>query len=70
MPALSQNLIFKIPNGNTTYGLCRNELPLGNIFKDDLLIFDNEYTICNQEHCLTIDEILIDKYDPNYYIKT
>jgi MoaA/NifB/PqqE/SkfB family radical SAM enzyme len=36
------------PNGITTYGLCRNELPLGNIFRDELLIFGHHFTYFNE----------------------
>lgn len=67
---LKMKKIIINPDGKTTFGLCGNEPRIGNIFEDDILVFGNDYTTCNQEYCLTIDEIIIDKYDPNYYIKT
>ena len=52
------------PDGQTTHGLCTNELPLGNIFEEDFIIYDDKYTDCKQNYCMSIDEIMIDKYDP------
>lgn len=49
-------------NGNIQYGVCANSGTSGNVF-DDIKLFTEEYTICTQSECHTIDEVMITKFN-------
>lgn len=49
------------PNGNIKYGTCNSIGIAGNIYNDDIKLFNKDYTICQKETCLTIDEIMVTK---------
>lgn len=49
-------------NGDVQYGVCGNDGIVGNIFSDECKLFDKEFTICNQQECHVIDEIMITKF--------
>ena len=48
-------------NGNVQYGVCENGGHIGNIF-DPIELFTQEYSICHQDECHTIDEVMITKF--------
>tara|TARA_R110000772_G_scaffold34585_3_gene83870 strand:- start:2143 stop:3141 length:999 start_codon:yes stop_codon:yes gene_type:complete len=52
-------------NGNVQYGICNNTGSIGNIFNPNLKLFKDEFTVCNQQECHTIDEVMITKYKDN-----
>jgi len=62
--ALRSKKIAIFANGDTQYGICGNEGKLGNIFEDELLVFDNLITVCKKDYCGTPDEIMISKWRP------
>lgn len=49
------------PNGEIKYGTCNSIGKSGNIYTDDITLFNQEYTICQKDTCLTIDEIMVTK---------
>ena len=49
-------------NGNVKYGTCAATGIIGNIFKDDIALFDKQYTTCQREVCTTLDEIMVTKF--------
>ena len=49
-------------NGDIQYGTCNNIGLVGNIFEDDVKLFTEEWSICGQEVCPTLDEIMITKF--------
>lgn len=51
-------------NGNVQYGVCKNTGTIGNIF-DNIVLFTEKYTTCNQTECHTIDEVMVTKYREN-----
>jgi len=52
-------------NGNVQYGTCKATGIIGNIFKDELELFNDQYTTCQREVCTTLDEIMITKFKLN-----
>ena len=52
-------------NGDVQYGTCANTGIVGNIFEDNIKLFDEEWTICGKEVCTTLDEIMITKFKLN-----
>lgn len=48
-------------NGNVQYGVCKNTGTIGNIF-DNINLFTDEFTICQQAECHTIDEVMVTKF--------
>ena len=49
-------------NGDVQYGTCANTGTIGNIFEDNVELFNTEWTICGKEVCTTLDEIMITKF--------
>lgn len=58
---VSRKLVI-LPNGDIHYGICRNEGIIGNIFNDNVVLFDKEFTVCKQPLCGVIEEIMIRKF--------
>lgn len=57
---VSRKLVI-LPNGDVHYGICRNEGIIGNIYNNDLILFDRKFTTCKQPLCGVIEEIMITK---------
>ena len=49
-------------NGDIQYGVCGNDGVVGNIFSEDCVLFDQEFTTCKTSECHVIDEIMITKF--------
>lgn len=60
---VSRKLII-LPNGDIHYGFCNNEGIIGNIFNENVTLFNKDYTICKKPMCGVIEEIMIDKTSP------
>lgn len=52
-------------NGNVKYGTCAATGIIGNIFEDDLVLFDKKHTTCQRDVCTTLDEIMVTKIKLN-----
>jgi len=54
--------LIVLPNGDMHYGFCNATGIIGNLFADEnILLFDEQSTICKQHMCGVIEEIMIDK---------
>jgi organic radical activating enzyme len=62
--AVGSRKLIILPNGDIHYGFCNNEGIIGNLFTDDITLFDKEYTVCKKPMCGVIEEIMIDKSAP------